>query len=159
MKFIHDILGGRGIINVGRISAKAYLKDAEFGISKWCIETKKQNKNPRLERTLFEFSNQLGAFLLHIFLQTMDSEYIIRLLRFTRVRENEYGEEKNRLAEWWIRNAILPRLICMLWKFRESLESFGYIRDILSKEGRKHREKLGYSLKKKESNPPAPKIS
>jgi hypothetical protein len=95
----------------------------------------------KLEKTIFEFTNQIGAFIIYIFIQAMNNDNINKLLllkkRSKKASKNiiEIENQNRFVTEEWIENAIAVNLIQMLWKFNHVLKPFGFIPNVLTKEG------------------------
>ena len=140
--FINIILGKEGMVESGRIAVNRSYENAMIKKSRWCIETRRYSPNAQIEKVLFNLSNQIGAFFLYVFIQAINPDYVLKLLRSQTKGRQEYSEEKNSLVEWWVRNAITPRLMDMLLTFRHSLEAIEYIPDTLT-EGKRNRKKSG----------------
>ena len=114
--------------------------------------------NSTLEKTLFEFSNQIGAFITYIFIQAISSNNINKLQLSYKQKGSKKMEAKRMtrkekhgrfITEEWIKNSICSNLVHMLWRFNHMLKPLVRIPDIQTKEGVKTRKKLGpYQLEK-----------
>jgi hypothetical protein len=156
-EFVTDfsLLGREGMILCDklRITYPDYINFARY---RQLFEPKFTEES-RLEKTIFEFANQIGAFIIYVFIQAMNEDNINKLLLLENKKSKKVSkniierENQNRfVTEEWIKNSISLNLIQMLWRFKHVLEPFGLIPNILTKEGSEKRKKLGpYLLDKK----------
>ena len=100
----------------------------------------------QLEKVLSQFSNQLGAYITYVLIKAMDPDSISsRILQATSEKEKKMIKEDNmNITEQWINLAISSRLTLMLGKFRNLLEPFGFVPNILTKKGAKKQKNLGF---------------
>jgi hypothetical protein len=164
----HSFLGKERLILSDHIQHYPYHVD--FSSYRHFFEPKFTEES-RLERTIFEFSNQLGAFMTYLFIQVMNKNTIQKLLFLKqKAKKKKEGKSNNNkqikkqvfdrenrdgsITEQWIKNSISPgNLIQMLWKFRNSIERLGYTPDDSIKKGLERSNKFGtYFLKKKAIN-------
>jgi hypothetical protein len=92
-----------------------------------------------LEEIIFEFANQMGAYITYVLIQAMNKDNIRKLLvlekkknkdfeKQTKTKEDVENERHTRLiTEEWIKNSISPNLIQILWKFNQTLMSIRYL--------------------------------
>jgi hypothetical protein len=150
----YSLLGKEGLVLSDHV--QEYPKFIDFATYRQFFEPK-FNTNSSLEKTVFEYSNQVGAFVTYLFIHAMNAENINALLLLQKdlkkKKEKSIVESKNHMrfvTEEWIRNSICSNIIQMLWKFNHMIRPYGYIPDILSDEGLKERKQLGpYLLEKK----------
>lgn len=111
--------------------------------------------NSRLEETLFELSNQVGAFIIYSFIQAMNEDNINRLLLLQQKKNKSKNEAKaiierenqyRFVTEEWIKNSVSTNLIQMFWRFNHVLEPFGFIPDFRARQSSIKCKKLGYYL-------------
>jgi predicted transcriptional regulator len=108
------------------------LKYVDFRSYRQFFEPK-FTENSLLEEIIFEFSNQVGAFMTYVLIQAMNEDNIDRLLLLQKKSKREAKditerEKQNRfITEEWIKNSISSNLIQMLWRFNHILKPFGYI--------------------------------
>jgi hypothetical protein len=147
MKFISHFLGKERIILSDKV--RTYPSFIDYTDYRQFFEPKFSQES-QLEKTIFEFSNQLGAFMTFVFIQAMNPANINTLIASKKTSENVIKKGKY-VTEEWVKTAISSRLIQMLWKFRDCIKAFGYIPDIQTEKGQKERELLSYYLLDKKS--------
>ena len=150
-RFVGDysLLGKEGLVLSKYV--QEYPTSIDFTTYTRFIEPK-FNTNAALEKTIFEYSNQVGAFITYLFIHAMNAENINALLLLQNgLRKDTQSENQMRfVTEEWIRNSICSNVIQMLWKFSRMIKPYGYIPDILTEEGLKKRKHLGpYLLEEK----------
>jgi predicted transcriptional regulator len=73
----------------------------------------KFTKRDKLEHTLFEFSNRIGAFITYVLIQAMNSDaYNINL---------KSSREFDQFVTEWVHKAVLRALPFIIWQFRDSV--------------------------------------
>lgn len=143
MKFISHFLGKERIVLSDKV--RTYPSFIDYTDYRHCFEPK-FTKESQLEKTIFEFSNQLGAYITYVFIQAMNPDNIKMPIVFSKKKNENITKKDKFVTEEWIKTAISSRLIQMLWKFRDCIKPFGYVPDIQTEKGQKKREKLGYYL-------------
>jgi predicted transcriptional regulator len=114
--FRHDLLKQENLITTtNRIEehAQPFLLCRDFTTYRHYFEPKFTEKH-KLERTLFEFSNRIGAFITYGLIQAMNPD-----------NYNEYNlgsaQEQDTLVREWIHRAVLRALPFIIWQFRDSI--------------------------------------
>jgi hypothetical protein len=148
MKFVSHLLGKDKIILSDKV--RTYPSFIDYTTYRRYFEPKFTQKR-QLEKTIFEFSNQLGAFITYIFIHAMNPDKIKRPIAVSKKKKENIIKKDRFVSEEWVKTAISSRLILMLRKFRDCIKPFGYIPDILTEEGQKKREETGYYLLDKKS--------
>jgi hypothetical protein len=96
-------------------------------------------KSP-FEKTIFEYSNQIGAFITYLFIHALNEDNINALLSLQRELKGKDKKDKNSIklvTEEWIRNSICFDVMHMFWKFNHMLKSLA-----LTRQGKKGKEQL-----------------
>jgi DNA-binding transcriptional ArsR family regulator len=116
-------------------------------------------RDSALEKIMFEFSNQIGAFITYIFIQAMSGDNI-KMLQLLDEQQGSKRREAKKIArkerkgrfttEEWIKNSVCSNLVHMLWRFNHMLKPLIRAPDVQTKRGVNKRKKLGpYQLEKK----------
>jgi hypothetical protein len=104
-----------------------------------------------IEDAISELSKQVGVYIIYNFIQSMNLENYIRLLKSQlpnhRIKDL-LKEEKGRrmISDMWLRITILSQINRIKHRFRHVLERYGYVPDETTPEGREKYDVLGYYL-------------
>ena len=126
-EFIENILGHQDII-LSNLNEFDFGTEAErdFRVYKRYFQFTSENGKSPVERTLFELSNQLGAYIMYFFIQTMNSTSPVNrktiLQTSTSNTEPEHMKQKQspQSISEYLAHAISSGLFSMLWRIRDS---------------------------------------
>lgn len=152
----YSLLGNSGIVLCDH--AQTHPQYIDFSSYRQFFEPKFP-RDSALEKILFEYSNQIGAFITYIFIQAMSTDNINRLQLLDMhqgskrkvVKKIAQKEKQGRfMTEEWIKNSISSNLVHMLWRFNHMLKPLVRIPNIQTNKGVNTRKKPGpYQLEKK----------
>jgi hypothetical protein len=122
--YVNRILGKNGIILSN--SKHDYPEEINFTTYKQYFQTN-FSRDTRLEEAIFEFSNQLGGYIIYMFIKAMDSDFINKTLEIISENDKKKAKGDRIITEEWLEKVIGFHLIPMLWNFRRCLRAFIYI--------------------------------
>jgi predicted transcriptional regulator len=113
--FRRDLLKQENLVTTRRrvenpFAYPAYCTD--FTMYRHYFEPKFTEKD-KLEHTLFEFSNKIGAFITYVLIRAMDPG--------TYKDNLKSAQEQDRLMREWVHKAVLRALPFIIWQFRDSV--------------------------------------
>lgn len=126
-EFIEHILGHQDII-LSDLNEFDFGTEAErdFSVYKRYFQFTSENGKSPVERTLFELSNQLGAYVMYFFIQTMNSaspvnrKAILQTSTSNTEPEHMKQEQSTQSISEYLAKAISSGLFSMLWRIRDS---------------------------------------